>query len=576
MQQSWFEMKDVLPRKWDSSVWIPLRSTQELIKEGKPGHLGYTQEYFGCNSIMFAIDKKTEAENFEWTDVGIGHHHAPYRNSNDQYVSADIFEKGDGIFLVLTQGEIDVTEWHLHQDLVIALGLQREGDVWLRPSEGYVEVARLKRGDEGEPILLEIRSEQLKDYLCARKMALYISSFRNRDEIVLENPKINWSPEMASLDQNKKTEMWEGYVTEIHEGGQPYGSQAAVMHISRTDIDPEEDIPQMDLPSDDDTVVKSWTHSYKGQKLYRISGEHWRNEWVDPSEKSTRVLGDNETPTVFFKTDNKGGTESRETLRDGGKWLWFKPSIAMELAHRRGGFLTWYTEETGGLGCSGYSVHFGINKLGLVTVYAKDIALLPEWQQRIWAGHNVSPDGGIAKELHDSQLKASPADTQAPEAYLMSGLKLINDLSQKKFGFSIFIDHPEHPEILSKCHRFRAIDTSGLYSLAKDLARLTADSINKEAIKKSGIVLQDKSNGSLKHLEALLASNVTPEFARRIMGPLFGVYELRLGDAHLPSKEIHKVLTSLGIDQKLPLVHQAKQLLGSCVSSVYSIAKIIE
>ena len=32
-----------------------------------------------------------------------------------------------------------------------------------------------------------------------------------------------------------------------------------------------------------------------------------------------------------------------------------------------------------------YKVHFGVNRVGLITVYAYDIARLPVWQQRTWA-----------------------------------------------------------------------------------------------------------------------------------------------------------------------------------------------
>jgi hypothetical protein len=68
-------------------------------------------------------------------------------------------------------------------------------------------------------------------------------------------------------------------------------------------------------------------------------------------------------------------------------------------------------------------VHFGINSRGLVNVYAKDIALLPDWQQKIWAGYNIGPDGKVSEELLASQAEAQPADTQAPEVFLGKGLR---------------------------------------------------------------------------------------------------------------------------------------------------------
>jgi len=35
----------------------------------------------------------------------------------------------------------------------------------------------------------------------------------------------------------------------------------------------------------------------------------------------------------------------------------------------------------------------------------KDIAYLPEWQQRIWSAFNVSPEGGVSDELLASQCE---------------------------------------------------------------------------------------------------------------------------------------------------------------------------
>lgn len=43
--------------------------------------------------------------------------------------------------------------------------------------------------------------------------------------------------------------------------------------------------------------------------------------------------------------------------------------------------------------------HFGVNDLGLITVFAKDIGRLDPWEQRIWSAHNVTPDGGPSREL---------------------------------------------------------------------------------------------------------------------------------------------------------------------------------
>jgi len=88
--------------------------------------------------------------------------------------------------------------------------------------------------------------------------------------------------------------------------------------------------------------------------------------------------------------------------------------------------------------------------LGLINVLAKDIALLPNWHQNIWAGYNTAPDGKVSKELLASQMEAVPADTQAPEDFFGRGIEAINYFSEKKLGFPIFNDHQSAADILKK------------------------------------------------------------------------------------------------------------------------------
>jgi len=263
-------------------------------------------------------------------------------------------------------------------------------------------------------------------------------------------------------------------------------------------------------------------------------------------------------------------------LYSGENWLWFRPDVIMALAHRRGGGLGWYTRHTGAVWCSpDDNIHFGVNSIGLINVYAKDVVLLPEWQQRIWAGYNVGPDGGVSPELLASQVRADPADTQAPEAFLPKGLELLANVVKEKFGITIMRPHDDLEDVIRRCHRFRALDLAGLYALAKDLARVTADSIDASAIHKLIDLAKNEKLGSLKSLERLVAKKTGAEDARRILGPLVGIYELRLLDAHLPSNSASDSFRLVGIDESVAPVHQGLQLLDACVSSIFSIAKIL-
>jgi len=488
VNQEWFEMRDIRRRNFRKSVWIPLRAALQNESSGTYGYVGYKEDFFGSGSMAVPTISLDAAKKIEWTDVGLSHHHSGYVEDGS-YIPVDTYKdyRGEleGVHLVLEQMSHDDEPhvWHLNQDLVLTLGLKSEGNSWVSPQDGYTEVARLRVDDHNKPTLLEIKAQYLRDYLCAREMALYMTHFYRRDLIIDDASFIDWEDGNSS-DENE-SDRWEGRVIPIHEGGgESFGEKMAVFHLSRTDVDESEDVPDIsDIPTDENTKGESWERRFEGRKLYRIFGELWRNEIIEPGNSSPKVRGDKVASTVYFIIDADSAKVCGRDLVDSGKWLWFKPEVIMALSHRRGGKLSFYTQQTGSVSCSyGYDVHFGVNGLGFINVYAKDIGLLPEWQQQIWAGYNISPEGGVSAELLASQVRAEPADTQAPEKFLPKAIEEVNELSLEKLGIKIFKDHEAIPDLLIKTHRFRAVDEASFYALAKDLARLIADSLDAEAM----------------------------------------------------------------------------------------------
>ena len=331
------------------------------------------------------------------------------------------------------------------------------------------------------------------------------------------------------------------------------------------------------LPTDDNVKAEFYEREFEGKKLYRIMAELWKYEWINPAKSSPVVLGEEEQIDIFYTVDATGNKESGNELKKGGKWLWFKPELALALTSKRGGFLSWYTKDTGMISCApAYGVHFGINNLGLITVYAKDIGRLPLWQQQIWVGYNIPPEGGISKELHDSQVKAEPASSLAPENFIEKVLRQINNASKEHLKIPFFREHNSISEIIKSINRFRAMDDKGLFSLAKDIARIIVDDIDVESLQK--IVSPPKKTkwGSLKTVENLLAIKIKPEYARKILSPFVGVYELRHGDAHLPSSEIENSFKLIEIDRDEPSVIQGYQMIYACVDNLHIILNIIE
>lgn len=572
-------MRDVRARDVSKAVWIPLRASHEMERVGEYGHIGYERDFYGSGSLAVPIDSKADALTLSWDAIGISRDHSGYVEDGE-YVPADVYHDHRGRFvglhLMLHQrgGGNEPSEWHPHQDFVTTLGLKREGDVWVRPDEDYVEVARLVRGERGSVVRLEVRASHLRDYLCARGMGLVISSYRERVEVVEDASHVSWTSD--HVEEKEELARWVGRKTDIHEGGRPYGESAHVIHVSRTDVDPEDDVPVLGLPTDDNLKSSAWTRQFTGKKLTRVSGELWRTQWLDPAAQSPIVRDDQVPSSVSYIVDAEGKYETGDSLKDSGRWLWFRPSVIPALLGKRGSSLKWHTRETGTVALSGYSVQFGLNGIGLVTVYAKDVALLPEWQQRIWAAQNVGPDGKVSEELQAAQVHAAPARTQAPEAFLEKGLARLQELAQTKLGIKVLRQHEYVKELIPSIHRFRAMDRPGLLALAKDLARITADDIDAKQLQTIAAPPKGTPWGSLKSLENVLATKIGPDEARKLLGPLAGIYELRLADAHLPSDEVAEALKLAGVHESSRLISQGHQLLDAAVSTIYKICKVIE
>lgn len=581
LNQEWFEMQDIRRKIYDKSVWIPLRAVLHKEKKGQYGYEGYKDDFFGSGSIAVPKDKVEEAKKLGWTDIGISYNHSGWVD-NGKYIPAEVYKnhstKFEGVHLVLDQISQDdgPSIWHLNQDLVITLGLIREGNSWVCPNDGDVEVARIGLSENNKPIMLEIKSQYLKDYLCAREMVLYMTHYFRRDTILVDASHINWVN--GNSKYKDKSNLWEGRVTAIHEGGNLYGGKMSVIHVARTDVDETDDVPDIsDIPSDENIHSESWEEEFEGRKLFRVSGELWRNELIMPGVISPKIRGDKTQVSTFFVVDAEGNKSCGQDLINSGKWVWFQSEVIMALCHRRGGHLSFYTAQTGCVACCyGYGVHFGINELGLINVYAKDIGHLPEWQQQIWVGYNITPEGGVANELLASQVNAEPADTKAPEEYLKKGIELINQLSVEKLNIKIFRDHDAIPQLIEKTHRFRSVDEQSFFALAKDLARLIADSLDADAMQ-TIVSPQKKVNwGSLKSLENLLASKYDRCIVRKILAALVGVYELRHADAHLPSSKIDEAFSLIEIDRSAPYVNQGFQMLNLVVSSLFSIVEVLK
>jgi hypothetical protein len=301
-------------------------------------------------------------------------------------------------------------------------------------------------------------------------------------------------------------------------------------------------------------------------------GALWRTEWVAAGTLSTRVRGDVDPHTTTFALENDGTRALAGQLAGAMSWLYFDPVIVAALLRHRSGKLRWATGETGVLGATNYGVHFGVNRLGLITVFAKDIGGLQAWEQRLWSAHNVTPDGGVSRELFAAQMEVNPAATVAPEIELPVEIRNIDMAFRARHGAALLRDHDSVPQLLRRAHRFVAAEPDGLLELAKELTRLFAERVDVEAVAAAiSLPKANKKLGSLKALEKLVAHHRSEGEAATMLAPLFGIYDLRLADAHLGSGKIASGKARAGVNDSQPAAMQGRQLIRSFVDTLRAI-----
>lgn len=530
--QSYFELRDV--RALDGETWIPLRQAMETLIDPPTSSISSLEEYTGIATAAIEDRHRAAAAKLGWSNgLDLDPHRAVVEEWG--YKCADILRDWKtplGINLVVDQfvEETQKVIWHLHPDLVVALGLLREEDRWFRPEEGWAEVVRLDRDAEGKPAKIEIRAEHLRDYLAARGMALYCSSYHERVMVSATRPSLPWS---------------KGYFQEVT------GDDRREGIIKKTDFPHPKD--------------HFWSR-----------GALWRTEWVEAGTVSTRVRGDSDPHISTFALTNDGTRVPATALGESINWLFFAPTVVLPLMRHRGARLRWYSQETGSLGATSDSVHFGLNRLGLITVFAKDIGQLAPWEQRIWSAHNVTPEGGVSAELFAAQMEVNPASTIAPESRVQSELDALDAAFTAKYGVPLLRDHETVPSLLGRAHRFQAAEADGILELAKELTRLFAERVEVDSILNIiPLAKGEKKVGSLKALERLVAHHSTADDARAMMAPLFGIMDLRIADAHLGSSNVVSGLARAGVDAKSPSTTQGRQMIGSFVDTLAAIAAVL-
>lgn len=579
MTKDWILQTKETRRAFANATWVPLRAICKDEK-GDVQSVGYVSEFFGCNAIAFPPDYKEFAKELSWSEIGISLEAHPYAYKNGHYSPVEEYEWNEkepiGVHFIFDhpQPVIGGRKWIINPDLIIALRLVKENNSWVRPEEDFVEVIREFFDDKGNHVKIEIKREFLIDYLAARSLSLRLSYYRQR----VENIEVLESSEYAGLTNYKEERDQGRFELLIRSLNDVYGGSWASFRVWRTDVDEEDDSPVMGPETNENTESESSQGIHDGYRGIRVEGEFWRDEWIEHQGISTRVRYDKDPnlPTFIVETDGAIMPSAELDNEDIGRWLFFRSNIVNELLKHRGFSLEWYTAETGCIcSTSGYCTHFGINSADLITVYAYDVAKLPSWEQRIWAAHNVVPEGRVSSELLASQVRAQPASTHAVEDLLFKVMRMLEASFKQKLNVELFSHDINDFEFLQQISRFTSIDRTSLLRLAKDLVRVFTDRLNVKALRELSNHKDKNKLGSNKLLQDIVAQKIGEDNARQLFSVIVGVYDMRVGDAHPTGSKIEEALKLAGIDENKSFLRQGEQLISNFGQTIWHIGKIL-
>lgn len=551
--QAWIEERDVEDLSFEKATWIPLVVEKVELLHARYGTLGHRKAYRDIDSIIVPLDLQAEFTDVDWQSVSRNWPDSAWADDK-RFVPPGCHGEDPRVLYPVIQRSFETGEpeqWDLLQELEVGLRLFRHGDTWIRPDENNIEVAKLERDAEGKPESLLFRAEHLRDYLCAKKASLLLTMFVVRDAIEESFPELSWDSDRQ--ERRFARGEWDGARADIHEGGEPYGMETAVLHMWRESVNPNEDVPEMPHPAAETAAkTKSFTVKAKGRKLSALCGRIWLRHWIPPAAKSPRIRRDEVESRVHFQVENQEQkTLAGSALEKYRGWLWFKPSVVRHLLGQPKSSIKWFTQDTGEVGpASNQMLQFGINRLGLINVLGYKMGQLPEWVQKIWVTYNVGPDGGLSQELHMSQNLARPANTAAPESILWHNLQLLQKRTAVAFGQPLLKQMPPDSEFFRLLHRFYCDSFEDVCELCKELHRIVCEPIdigllnskidpaNAEASNKQGL-------RQIKRVALWLDTFKLD--GRRITQALAGVADLRQGDAHAKSSELRESLKLFGI-----------------------------
>lgn len=556
----WFEMTDVIGNVYGNSTWTTLWR-YDIIKIGDSNTIGYEEEIFRVRTLFAPLENKNRLLQEPFLDFDPDESYATVDHGN--YCKPDVYYFDSNIGLAA--GEYPVFCFYLpngpdvepfvSQDVIVALRLVRQGDEWIRPEECGIDVIRIERDKESKIREIKIRTEILKDYLCARNMGLYIEEFRHRQAQTLQTPTIAW-PKCHGYDERFCEHghyIWKGWVFE-HSSSDNWSEPLSLKG-------------DLTLPS-----------------FYRVEGQLWKQYWISAGVVSPRIGGDSHSHE--FIVSPNGDKHKISTLDDdkyGHVYLFFNPMIVLHLQDTAGVELEWASRDVFSVGFPSHGKFLcGISAKGNIFAISSDIARLEDWAQNLWLRENIRPEDLADYQSHELfQNQMMCEFLRAEESPEQIFARLVNELGvvfKKRTGVELWQDINTGKEAVKRVSRFVSRNSRGLVELSKYILEALSERMSSPKLKT--YIADDEATKDLKSIQLfemalskLDASLNASEHVRFIRN----INAVRQVDAHLMSKsDVEKRLRKVNLPEDVSPLEQGAQLIEYANTGIMALIKLLK
>ena len=181
------------------------------------------------------------------------------------------------------------------------------------------------------------------------------------------------------------------------------------------------------------------------------------------------------------------------------------------------------------------SIDVGINSVGLVNAFARDLAKQSQAEQQYWSSFSCLPSGEICEELFQTRMQQNPPRPSGTVDLVSAAIKALNSSYTSRFGEQVHAAVYPDRKVLARLGVGPLEENwEELAELAKDLYAWVVEGLRISSLRKPLASSYENDWKQIKLIETLasVALGCAEADVEAIGGPLRGLNTLRVKHAH--------------------------------------------